>query len=66
MLDKRLLEEEPLVSDVTGQPGITFDGAGLRHVAFAYGDELVLLVSHRASTVALADEVFRLEQGRMS
>ena len=37
-----ILEEEPLVSDVTGQPDITFDGAGLHHVTFAYGDEPVL------------------------
>lgn len=38
-----ILEEEPLVCDITGEaPCGTFTGAGLEEVTFAYGDETVL------------------------
>lgn len=37
-----ILEETPLVSDVTGQPEVSFTGAAAEHVTFSYGEETIL------------------------
>lgn len=37
-----ILEESPVVEDVTGKQEISFDGAAAEHVSFAYGDEQIL------------------------
>ncbi len=37
-----ILDESPVVEDVTGQPEICFDGARAENVSFAYGDEQIL------------------------
>lgn len=37
-----ILDEEPQVEDVTGEPEITFSGAAAEKVTFAYDDEVVL------------------------
>ncbi len=37
-----ILEESPVVEDVTGQPETTFTGAKAENVTFAYGDETIL------------------------
>ncbi len=37
-----ILEETPIVEEVTGQEEITFKGAAAKHVTFAYGEERIL------------------------
>ncbi len=37
-----ILEEEPLVEEITNQPKTEFSGAKAEHVSFSYGDEQVL------------------------
>ena len=37
-----ILDEEPVVEDVTGQMEADFGGAAAEHVSFAYGDEQIL------------------------
>lgn len=37
-----ILEEEPLVQDIHGQPDVTFGGAGAENVTFGYGEETIL------------------------
>ncbi|WP_317319573.1 thiol reductant ABC exporter subunit CydC [Subdoligranulum variabile] len=37
-----ILEEEPLVQDIHGQPDVTFGGAGAEDVTFGYGEETIL------------------------
>ena len=37
-----ILDESPVVEDVTGQPATTFTGAQADKVTFAYGDEIIL------------------------
>lgn len=37
-----ILDEEPVVEDVTGCPDTEFDGASAEHVSFAYEDEQIL------------------------
>lgn len=37
-----LLEEEPVVEEISGQPEIGFTGAEVRHVTFAYAQETIL------------------------
>lgn len=37
-----LLEEEPVVEEITGKPEIGFTGAEVSHVTFAYGQETIL------------------------
>lgn len=37
-----ILEEEPLVRDIHGQPDVTFGGAGAEDVTFGYGEETIL------------------------
>ena len=37
-----ILDEEPVVSEVTGQPGTVFTGAEAEHVTFSYGGEDIL------------------------
>lgn len=37
-----LLEEEPVVEDIAGQPDIDFTGAAVDHVTFAYDQETIL------------------------
>ena len=37
-----ILEESPVVEDVTGQPEIAFTDAKAENVTFAYGDEIIL------------------------
>ena len=37
-----ILEESPVVEDVSGQPATTFTGAKAENVIFAYGDETIL------------------------
>ena len=37
-----ILEEEPLVEEITGQPETAFSGAKAEHVSFSYGGEQVL------------------------
>ena len=37
-----ILDEEPVVQEVTGQPSISFTGADAEHVTFSYGEETIL------------------------
>lgn len=37
-----ILEEEPVIREVTGQPETVFTGAGAEHVDFSYGEEQIL------------------------
>lgn len=37
-----ILDEEPVVTDVTGQPEVTFSGVDIEHVAFSYGGNQIL------------------------
>ncbi len=37
-----LLDESPVVQDITGQSFVSFSGAGADHVTFSYGDDKVL------------------------
>ena len=37
-----ILEEEPVIREVTGQPETVFTGAGAKHVDFSYGEEQIL------------------------
>lgn len=37
-----ILDETPVVEEVTGKPEITFTGAAAEHVTFAYGNETIL------------------------
>ncbi|MBQ8834040.1 MAG: ABC transporter ATP-binding protein [Oscillospiraceae bacterium] len=37
-----ILDESPVVEEVTGKPETTFHGAAADHVTFAYGDETIL------------------------
>lgn len=37
-----ILEEEPQVDEVSGRETVSFDGAGLEGVSFAYGEETIL------------------------
>ena len=37
-----ILDETPVVAEVTGQPDIAFTGADAQHVTFSYGGEMVL------------------------
>ena len=37
-----ILDEEPVVEEVTGQPGISFTGADAEHVTFSYGEDTIL------------------------
>ena len=37
-----LLDESPVVQDITGQSFVSFSGAGAEHVTFSYGDDKVL------------------------
>ncbi len=37
-----ILDEEPAIREVTGQPETAFTGAGAEHVTFAYGEETIL------------------------
>lgn len=37
-----ILEESPVVEEITGKETIDFDGAKAEHVTFAYGEELIL------------------------
>lgn len=37
-----ILEETPAVTDITGQQEITFTGAGVKNLTFAYGEETIL------------------------
>ena len=37
-----ILDEEPVVTDVTGQPEVTFSGVDVEHVAFSYGGNQIL------------------------
>ncbi len=37
-----ILDETPVVEEVTGQPEITFTGAAAEHVTFSYGSETIL------------------------
>ena len=37
-----ILDEQPVVEDVTGQPSVSFDGASAEHLTFAYGEQTVL------------------------
>ncbi len=37
-----ILEEEPVIQEVTGQPETVFTGAGAKHVDFSYGEEQIL------------------------
>ena len=37
-----ILDEEPVVQEVTGQPGLSFTGADAEHVTFSYGEETIL------------------------
>ncbi|MDO4355252.1 MAG: ABC transporter ATP-binding protein [Clostridia bacterium] len=37
-----ILEETPMVTDVTGKPEVGFEGADVAHVTFAYGEETIL------------------------
>ena len=37
-----ILDEEPVVNEVTGQPDVTFTGAEAEHVTFSYGGEDIL------------------------
>ncbi len=37
-----ILEEEPVIREVTGQPETVFTGAGAKHVDFSYGEDQIL------------------------
>ena len=37
-----ILEENPIVEDITGKQEISFEGASAEHVSFAYGEEKIL------------------------
>lgn len=37
-----ILEESPVVDEVTGKENVTFDGASAEHITFAYGEEKIL------------------------
>ena len=37
-----ILDEEPVVTDVTGQPEVAFSGVDVEHVAFSYGGNQIL------------------------
>lgn len=37
-----ILDESPVVDEITGQPEVSFSGAAAQHVTFAYGDETIL------------------------
>ena len=37
-----ILDEEPVVTDVTGQPEVTFSSVDVEHVAFSYGGNQIL------------------------
>ncbi len=37
-----ILDEMPAVEEIKGQPEVTFEGADMKHVNFAYGDEKIL------------------------
>ena len=37
-----ILEETPVVEDVTGQAPVTFEGAAAEHLSFSYGDQTIL------------------------
>ena len=37
-----ILDEEPVVTDVTGQPKVAFSGVDVEHVAFSYGGNQIL------------------------
>ena len=37
-----ILEETPVVEDVTGQAPVTFEGAAAEHLNFSYGDQTIL------------------------
>lgn len=74
-----ILDETPKVEDVFGREPVGFEGAAARDVVFSYDGEpvlralareragrTVLLVSHRASTMHIADTVVSVEDGRAS
>ena len=52
-----ILEESPVVEEVSGQDEVTFTGAKVENVTFAYGDELILddvsLDIHKGSVVGI-------------
>jgi ATP-binding cassette subfamily C protein len=37
-----ILDESPVVEEITGQPTVTFTGASAEHVTFSYGNETIL------------------------
>ncbi len=67
-LARAFLHEAPflLLDEPTSNLDSLNEGAILKSLAEQCGDRTVLLVSHRASTMAIADTTFSMDSGRMS
>ena len=69
MLLARALVQEPkvlLLDEPTSNLDSLNEGVILRSLQSERGGRTVVLVSHRASTMAVADEVYAAQEGRLS